>query len=433
MAGQIAEARRAARVADRRQRVVHVRRRLGVDGDAVGAGLGELAHLALGALDHQVHVEDPAGVVDLVGDRLTTSGPIVIGGTKCPSITSTWITRAPGGHHLGRPARRGARSRPRGSTGRDAALPQQAPRACPSSDRLEHAALAVVAGHDRGARHPHDRRVLAAVGAHRHELVALQAVHAAVAAGGGWWAAATARRSRAFGPRSTRPSVYRRVMRPTWAHTRGVSARAAAGDEEPVGPVAMGQLQARGAVRPTAELLQVLGLPSGMAREEPVDHALVLGRRDRAHRVDQRPAGPHRVGAGGEDPSWTRRATSPRLRARRASAGRAGTGACPGRCTAGRRARDRTDAGARGDPAPDRIRRVRAPTDAAGGIARRCAAAPSARPGWRSTATRALAPPISAARCVVLPPGRGAQVEHPLAGLRDRALAPPASTRATGA
>ena len=64
-------------------------------GDAVGAGLGEVGHVALGPLDHQVHVDDAAGVVHEVGDRGDATAPKVIGGTKWPSITSTWITRAP--------------------------------------------------------------------------------------------------------------------------------------------------------------------------------------------------------------------------------------------------------------------------------------------------------------------------------------------------
>src|SRR5579875_567789 len=80
----------------------------------------------------------------------TATAPKVIGGTKCPSITSTWITRAP---------------------------------AARASDRPQHAAVAVVALHDRRARHAHDRRVLTAVGTHRHQLEAVQAVDASVAAG----------------------------------------------------------------------------------------------------------------------------------------------------------------------------------------------------------------------------------------------------------
>ena len=49
---------------------MQVRRRLGVDGDVVGAGLGEGRDLALRPLDHHVHVEDAAGAVDLLGERL---------------------------------------------------------------------------------------------------------------------------------------------------------------------------------------------------------------------------------------------------------------------------------------------------------------------------------------------------------------------------
>ncbi len=52
------------------QRVVHVRRRLHVDGDVVRAGFGEVGDLALRALDHQVHVDERSGDVDLVGERL---------------------------------------------------------------------------------------------------------------------------------------------------------------------------------------------------------------------------------------------------------------------------------------------------------------------------------------------------------------------------
>ena len=63
-------ARPAARVAHRRQRVVGVRGRLDVDRDAVGPGLRELRDVALRALDHQVHVDVAARVVDLAGERL---------------------------------------------------------------------------------------------------------------------------------------------------------------------------------------------------------------------------------------------------------------------------------------------------------------------------------------------------------------------------
>ena len=93
-----------------------------------------------------------------------------------------------------RPAIRAARSPRTGSTARSAAgAASTASARAPSSDRgrrpsfrpldgLEHAAVAVIASHDRGAGHPYDRRVLAAVGAHRHELEPLQAIDAAVPA-----------------------------------------------------------------------------------------------------------------------------------------------------------------------------------------------------------------------------------------------------------
>ena len=89
-------------------------------GDHVGAGLGERLDVPLGPLDHQVHVEHRRrGPCTRSRIASTISGPIVIGGTKCPSITSTWITahRRPS---PARSARRAARSRPTGSTARSA-------------------------------------------------------------------------------------------------------------------------------------------------------------------------------------------------------------------------------------------------------------------------------------------------------------------------
>ena len=65
----------AAGVADLLQRVVDVRRRLELDRDRVGARLDELLDLALGPLDHQVAVEQAAGVVHLVADRLDDHRP----------------------------------------------------------------------------------------------------------------------------------------------------------------------------------------------------------------------------------------------------------------------------------------------------------------------------------------------------------------------
>ena len=59
----------AARLANRREHVVEMRRRLDVNRDAVRAGACDVGDLALGLLDHQVHIDDPAGRMDLVGDR----------------------------------------------------------------------------------------------------------------------------------------------------------------------------------------------------------------------------------------------------------------------------------------------------------------------------------------------------------------------------
>ena len=51
------------------ERVVHVRRRLGVDDDRVGAGFGERGDLSLRALDHQVNLEVQSEVAQRAADR----------------------------------------------------------------------------------------------------------------------------------------------------------------------------------------------------------------------------------------------------------------------------------------------------------------------------------------------------------------------------
>ena len=57
--------RRTAGLADRLQRVVDVGRGLDVDRDGVGAGLGDIGHVALGAVHHHVDVDRAhAAVVD---------------------------------------------------------------------------------------------------------------------------------------------------------------------------------------------------------------------------------------------------------------------------------------------------------------------------------------------------------------------------------
>src|SRR5215218_10391184 len=68
-AGIDRQPRHAAELADRVERAVDVRRGLGVEGDVVRTGLGELLDVIAGPLDHQVDVDGAARVVDQVGDR----------------------------------------------------------------------------------------------------------------------------------------------------------------------------------------------------------------------------------------------------------------------------------------------------------------------------------------------------------------------------
>ena len=96
---QMARPARQPALADRLQRVVQVRRGLGVDRDAVRPRLGERLDLALGALDHQVHVDLAPAAWTWSASASTTSGPIVIGGTKWPSMMSTWIVARAGREH----------------------------------------------------------------------------------------------------------------------------------------------------------------------------------------------------------------------------------------------------------------------------------------------------------------------------------------------
>ena len=100
------------------ERVVQVRRRLGVDGDRVGAGARELGDLALGPLDHQVHVEHAAGRVDLLGERGDDQRPDRDRRDEV-AVHHVDVDHARARlHDRRRPARPGARSRPRGSTAR---------------------------------------------------------------------------------------------------------------------------------------------------------------------------------------------------------------------------------------------------------------------------------------------------------------------------
>ncbi len=73
-----------------------VGRDLDVERDGVRTRRGELLEVMRGVVDHQVAVEHAARRRGCIGaiDRRTT-GPIVTGGTKCPSPQSKWKTRQP--------------------------------------------------------------------------------------------------------------------------------------------------------------------------------------------------------------------------------------------------------------------------------------------------------------------------------------------------
>src|SRR6478609_11751381 len=107
---------------------------------------------------------------------------MVIGGTKWPSITSTWITRAPASMTSATwaPSFEKSAERIDGATWRS---PKRSRAVTGRSHRGKHRVAAMLAEHVLRGAHPDDRLVLAAVGTLRDELVAPQAVDAAIAAG----------------------------------------------------------------------------------------------------------------------------------------------------------------------------------------------------------------------------------------------------------
>ena len=100
------------------QRVVQVRRRLRVDRDVVGARLGEGGDVALRPLDHQVDVEERAGGVDLLGQRLDDERAHRDRRHEVAVHDVDVDRRARPRPAPRRPGRPGARSRPPGSTAR---------------------------------------------------------------------------------------------------------------------------------------------------------------------------------------------------------------------------------------------------------------------------------------------------------------------------
>ena len=171
--------------------------------------------------------------------------------------------------------------------------------------------MAVVAGDDRGARHAHDRRVLAAIRAHRDELVALQAIDASVAPGC---------RGRAkpglAAPRALRTELGHRIghgtadrltsrtggSTPSERRQRCMAARPRRAMKNPSVPSRCGSSWRRRSA-----------LKSPCSRRKRVDHLLALGAGDRAHRVHERAARGQRLRPGGEDPRLERRELADRL------------------------------------------------------------------------------------------------------------------------
>ena len=289
-------------------------------------------------------------------------------------MTSTWIVARAGVQHRRRPARRGARSRRRGSTARRRRAPHQIGWSIELRQWL-HAYSAVLG-------HPHDRRVLAAVRAHRAQLEAVQAVHAAVAAG-------EVRRPqpRLVAGRAdvAEIDVRRRSSRPP-AQPR---------DEEPVRAVPVRECLLRTRARSD-------GPRPGRRTAGRSSREVVVARpgscrstssfsagRDRAGRVDEHAAGARRAcGAGVEDR---------RLRAGQLGGGRRAP------CASGRRGA--TASVPRSEHGGSTSTRSYAPLVRLGGVGGAdldAASAPiraavrasaSARPGWRSTRHARRGPP----------------------------------------
>ena len=255
------------------------------------------------------------------------------------------------------------------------------------------------------------------------QLEAVQAVHAAVAAGQVRRAAATARRS----------PGRRRRGRSSSSGSRA-SARRRRATKNPSVPSRCGSVcryigRVRMLPHRPARTRRSSAAKSGRSARKRSHDALVLGRGDRAGRVDERAAGRSASAPGAQDRALQlgeRAPGSPALLApARVGARRR---ACRGPSTAGRRARGRRPRGSCGSAASAvRTSTLPAPMRAA------VRASASARPAWRSTATTAPRSSISAARWVVLPPGAAhrSSTRSPGCGAEDPRRPP--SRRATAA
>ncbi len=77
---------------DQMKRSMQVDAGFGVNGDQVRAGSRKRLYIPLRLFDHQMDVKRKTGMGP---DGFHNQGPIVMLGTKCPSMTSTWIQSAP--------------------------------------------------------------------------------------------------------------------------------------------------------------------------------------------------------------------------------------------------------------------------------------------------------------------------------------------------
>ena len=385
-----------------------VRRRLDVDGDRVRARLGERLDWRSGrSIIRCTSISAPAAWT-WSAIASTTSGPIVIGGTKWPSITSTWITVRAGVEHgrdlLGEAAEVGGEDR-RG----DALEHQIGRRASTTGSARRCTARCSTCARSSSARRSSGTPSAARSGAGSSRSGSGPG-RLVGRSHGSWQDGQTSTRGR------------RRLMRASSLAMKKPSVRSRCGS--------VCRVLRHGRMLPDGRV----GCPGRRARSprerprKPATTLLVLDGRDRAGRVDEGTAGPYSAAAPASRIS--RLELGQRLRA---------AGLAPARVGArGERAEvaaRRVDEHAVERLVGARLRRRRrcARRRSSRPSARRSARSASARPAWRSTAT--ISPCVAHQRGEVggLAAGRGAQVEHALARLRARAHARPPSPRATAA
>ena len=397
-----------------------VRRGLGVERDRVGAGLHELGDVALGALDHQVHVEHRPRRVRLLAQRGHDQRPDRDRRHEVP-VHHVHVDHPRAGVAAPPPpARAAGRSRRRGSTAprarraaarartRSYRLAASSRRSCcTSGSRSRTCARSSSARRSSGT----PRSARSGAGSTRSGSVPGRFVgrsHGSPQCGqcGPSSTGALGRASRLAGHAlSSRRSraMKKPAVRSRWG---SVSTRARA--RRAMGCREGGQLDA-----------EVIEGEIGVGVQERGDLALVLGRGDRARRVDQHAARTERPR---RPPRESRACASASSAKRRALHAPAQIGTRLQRAQA--RARRVHEHAVEHRPLGPRLRGV-GELDAH--VVRRAAAravrtSAPARRRSRSTATTSPAPAHQRGQMRALAAGRGAQVEHALARLgRERA------------